>query len=132
MTDNAGKYDVGFGKPPKSGQFKKGHSGNRKGRPKGARGLKTDLKAELAERVSITENGKTRKLTKQQLLVKRLATSALKGDIRAISKLVDMVTSMLGVEDEVVKGPASLSINDEAVLSAYNQRQRDGEMNDDG
>jgi len=132
MVDDTGKYEVGFGKPPKSGQFKKGHSGNRKGRPKGARGLKTDLKAELAERVSITENGKTRKLTKQQLLVKRLATSALKGDMRAISKLVDLVASMFGVEDEPIKGVALLSISDEAVLAAYSQRQRDGEMTDDG
>ena len=30
-------YPVGYGKPPKAGQFRKGMSGNAKGRPKGAR-----------------------------------------------------------------------------------------------
>ncbi|WP_375550750.1 type II restriction endonuclease [Rhodophyticola porphyridii] len=83
------RYEVGYGKPPKSGQFQKGKSGNPRGRPKGARGLKTDLKAELGERVTITENGRTRKLTKQQLMVKQLTAKAVKGDMRAISKLAE-------------------------------------------
>jgi len=30
-------YDVGYGKPPKGGQFQKGQSGNPRGRPKGSR-----------------------------------------------------------------------------------------------
>ena len=34
MSDD---YEVGYGKPPKSRQWKPGQSGNPKGRPKGAR-----------------------------------------------------------------------------------------------
>ena len=30
-------YDVGYGKPPKKHRFRKGQSGNARGRPKGAR-----------------------------------------------------------------------------------------------
>ena len=30
-------YEVGYGKPPEASKFKKGKSGNPKGRPKGAR-----------------------------------------------------------------------------------------------
>lgn len=33
---SGGHYDVGYGKPPKHSQFKKGQSGNRQGRPRGA------------------------------------------------------------------------------------------------
>ena len=40
-------YDVGYKKPPKHGRFRKGRSGNAKGRPKGGKNLKTELMEEL-------------------------------------------------------------------------------------
>ncbi len=43
--------EVGFGRPPKSGQFKKGESGNPKGRPKNADPAVVDLEAVLADEV---------------------------------------------------------------------------------
>ncbi len=116
-------YDVGYGKPPKSGQFQKGKSGNPRGRPKGARGLKTDLKAELGERVTITENGRSRKLTKQQLMVKQLTAKAVKGDMRAISKLAELAISLLGPDDEVPVSASRLSPEDDAILQQFMQRQ---------
>ncbi|MEM7472586.1 MAG: DUF5681 domain-containing protein [Pseudomonadota bacterium] len=115
-------YDVGYGRPPKHAQFKKGQSGNPKGRKKGARGLKTDLRAELSERIEITENGKTVKLTKQQLMVKQLATKALKGDVRAISKLADLTIALLGPDDDARKTAAVLPAEDEAILTDWLSR----------
>ena len=44
-------YEVGYGKPPKSGQFKPGQSGNPKGRPKGAKNFKTELATVLANMI---------------------------------------------------------------------------------
>lgn len=125
-----GSYDVGYGKPPKSGQFQKGKSGNPRGRPKGARGLKTDLKAELGERVTITENGRTRKLTKQQLMVKQLTAKAVKGDLRAISKLAELAISLLGPDDETPVSTSRLSPEDDAILQQFIERQG-GEPRDD-
>ncbi|WP_187430935.1 hypothetical protein ROLI_033240 [Roseobacter fucihabitans] len=116
-------YDVGYRKPPKSGQFQKGKSGNPRGRPKGARGLKTDLKAELGERVTITENGRTRTLTKQQLVVKQLTAKAVKADIRAISKITELVISLLGPDDEVAADTSRLSEDDDAILQQFIERQ---------
>mgnify|MGYP001827358331 CR=1 FL=1 len=112
-------YEVGYGRPPKHTQFKKGQPGNPKGRRKGARGLKTDLRAELNERIEITENGKTVKLTKQQLMVKQLSTKAIKGDFRAISKLADLAVTLLGPDDEVGENAVALSADDEAILEAF-------------
>lgn len=119
-------YEVGYGRPPKAGQFKKGQSGNPKGRKKGARGLKTDVKAELNERVVITENGKPRKLTKQQLMVKQLAAKASSGDIRAIRILTDLVLTLLGPDDEQVVNRKTLSAEDDTILQNYSSRLRGG------
>lgn len=46
-------YQVGYGKPPKHSRWKKGQSGNPRGRPKGTRGLKTDLHDELVATMEI-------------------------------------------------------------------------------
>ncbi len=119
-------YEVGYGRPPKHTQFKKGQSGNPKGRKKDARGLKTDLRAELGQRVEITENGKQVNLTKQQLMVKQLAAKAVKGDIRAISKLADLAIALLGPEDEVQKPEATLPPEDSAIIDEFIKRKAGG------
>lgn len=123
-------YSVGYGKPPKSRQFQKGKTGNPRGRPKGARGLKTDLKAELNERVTITENGRSRKLTKQQLMVKQLTAKAVKGDMRAINKLSDLALVLLGPEDEVQAKISRLSPEEEAIMQQFEDRQAEDLRND--
>ncbi|MCY3732928.1 MAG: DUF5681 domain-containing protein, partial [Chloroflexi bacterium] len=51
------KYDVGFGKPPKHSRFKKGKSGNPKGRPKGSRNFSMVVKETLEEPVRVTSHG---------------------------------------------------------------------------
>ncbi|MES0863738.1 DUF5681 domain-containing protein [Ruegeria sp. SCPT10] len=115
-------YEVGYRKPPKNTRFRKGQSGNPKGRPKGARGLKTDLRAELSERVTITENGRRKTLTKQQLVMKQLTARAVKADIRAISKLAELAIALLGPEDEASQVEDKLSEEDEAILQSFLER----------
>ena len=125
MSDTPKDYEVGYGKPPKHTQFKQGQSGNPKGRPKHARGLKTDLRDELSGRITITENGKTITLTKQRLMVKQLTNAAMKGDLRAIHRLSDLALSLLGPEDHQPNKGLTLSEEDEAILNAWVTEQQE-------
>jgi Family of unknown function (DUF5681) len=81
-------YDVGHGKPPQNTQFKKGHSGNITGRPRGSRNASTLLDETLQERVIVSENGRRRSLTKLEATLKQLVNKAAQGDHRAMQLLL--------------------------------------------
>ena len=98
---NSGEYEVGFKRPPVHTRFRKGESGNRKGRPKSTKNLKTDLNEELREKVTLKDGDRTRKISKQRAIVKTLVNKTLKGDARAASTLINLVcrTSDLGASE---------------------------------
>ncbi len=97
----AGGYEVGYGKPPKETQFRKGQSGNPKGRPKGSRNLFTRLSSALIEKVSITENGRRKTITKWDAACKQLANRSAAGDLAA-ARLVLSVLSQVESNDQAV------------------------------
>jgi hypothetical protein len=88
-------YKVGYGKPPKAKQFKRGRSGNPKGRPKGSLNLATDLTAELGEHITVREDGRSRKVSKQRALIKSLMAKALQGDVRATAALLALYARVI-------------------------------------
>ena len=88
-------YKVGYGKPPKATQFKKGKSGNPRGRPKGSLNLATDLTAELGENITIREDGRARKVSKQRALIKSLMAKALQGDVRATASVLALYARVI-------------------------------------
>lgn len=94
-----GHDEVGYCQPPKHTRFKPGQSGNPKGKPRGSRGLRTELRSELGELVTITENGKSRRIPKRRIVIKALTAKALKGDVRAADKIMQLVIQAEGFED---------------------------------
>lgn len=119
MTENNNETDddaVGYRKPPKKHRFKKGQSGNPKGRPKGAKDLKSVLDNELNERVTINENGRKRTLSKLELTIKQLATKAAKGDSRATEKLLDYVMRLADPDGDRSAADEPASYEDAAIL----------------
>ena len=116
-------YAVGYGKPPVDKQFKKGQSPNPSGRPKGVRSLRDDLRDELRATVRVTENGRVRHLSKQQLVVKALTTKAAKGETAAIGKLIDLVLQLFGIGDDADARRQPLSADNEAIIAAALARE---------
>jgi Family of unknown function (DUF5681) len=83
-------YEVGYRKPPRYTQFKKGEpSANPRGRP--AKNLAALVAAGLDEPVTVTENGKTRTISKRQVVAKQLINKSASADLRAIKMLVDIM-----------------------------------------
>ena len=80
-------YKVGRGKPTRQYSYKKGTSGNPRGRPKGRRSLSTTIEATLNEKVVIKENGKKRSVTKLEAITRRLIENAISGDVHALRVL---------------------------------------------
>jgi hypothetical protein len=123
--------EVGYGRPPKQSQFKKGRSGNPRGRPKGASSFKADLAAELQEKLALTENGKERKITKQRAFIKTLTAAAIKKDIRAVNALLACMRYFgVGAEEQAAE---SFDVEDLDMLETYlaQQRKKENRSNSD-
>lgn len=91
MSKNSGEYDVGYGKPPKQYQFKKGQSGNPRGRPKKNESL-AELVAELLDdRIQVQTKDGARSMTVREAIARQLLQKAATGDPRLIKMMLDLL-----------------------------------------
>jgi hypothetical protein len=116
--DDDDDYQVGYGKPPKHTQFPKGQSGNSKGRPKGARGFKTDLEDILSTKVKVTKDGRPAKVSSQLAMLMRLREKALKGEPRALDRLLTLAAEH-SAEKEAQSAERTLSRADDEILARF-------------
>jgi uncharacterized protein DUF5681 len=84
---------VGPGKPPRHTRFKPGQSGNPKGRPKGSKNFATILQQQLTKKITITVDGKPRRMTVQEVIARRLATDSMKGTTKAMELLIRLTSA---------------------------------------
>ncbi|WP_341864123.1 DUF5681 domain-containing protein [Gymnodinialimonas sp. 57CJ19] len=94
--DDDRDYEVGYGRPPKATRFKKGRSGNPKGRPIEAKGMNASLRRELEAMITVTEGQKTKKISKAEAAAKRLVAKALGGDVKTLLKLIELDPQLFG------------------------------------
>ena len=80
---------VGYRRPPKHSRFRRGLSGNPKGRPKGARNLHTLIADELRKKIVVIEGGRRKRITKGVAIAKRVVRDALQGDSHATKIVLD-------------------------------------------
>jgi len=114
MTRNA---DVGYGRPPQDTRFKKGASGNPKGRPKGSRNVAAVFAKTLREKVVINEHGKRKAITKLEAAIKQFVNKAAGGDLRALQMLVNLSREAEARE---------LSSPERSIIAEFDQRVIEG------
>jgi hypothetical protein len=83
------EYEIGYGKPPKHTQFKKGVCPNPKGRGKRHAADVDEIMAKFLDApVKVPDRGRGRGLTRKELSIKRLVAGAVKGDVQSAALLL--------------------------------------------
>jgi hypothetical protein len=123
VSDTKGDYEIGYGKPPVGRRFRKGQSGNPRGRPR--KDFSNLLVAALNEPVFVTTEGERRKITKSEAIVTQLVNKSTTADLRATKMLIDMLKE---VEEKVTAAAlprtAKLTPADREVVEQFIARLR--------
>jgi hypothetical protein len=117
------KYEVGFGRPPKSTRFAKGKSGNPNGRPKGSKNLATLFREIGEEQVTVTEGGRTRNIKKSHAVIVQLTNKAVSGERWAIQTYLqtDRTYSLSETAEEI---PRELTQRNKEVINGFIERMK--------
>lgn len=123
-------YEVGRGKPPKKTQFKKGQSGNPRGRRKGSKNFKSTLQTELKRQVTINEDGRRKRISKREAVAKQLVNKAVSGDPKALPVLLREALSYETDSEDGSTGPRNFptTAEDDLVLENIIKRIRESTM----
>jgi len=91
-------YAVGYGRPPLHTRFKKGKSGNPKGRPKGGRNLKTELRDIALMKVPVRDGDTQRLISLVAANLMAQGVKGAKGDPRSSNLFLNQ-SAKLGLLD---------------------------------
>ncbi len=112
-------YATGYGRPPLATRFKPGRSGNPKGRRKKPDSIADQLRRALATQVSIEENGRRRKISAQELIIRGIVNdAAVKRDLKAVRTLLALI-GRYGEGDAQTIDAGDLAADDPRILKQY-------------
>jgi len=116
------EYEVGYGKPPRHTRFKKGRSGNPKGKTRGSKNLSSLLSDALSEPVFVVENGRRRKITKREAMITQLVNKSAKGDPKATQIVLAMLQDMERRADPGAAANATFTEADQQLIRQLRAR----------
>jgi hypothetical protein len=88
MTDE--DHIARYQRPPRKGWFKPGQSGNRRGRPKGSKNIRTYVNEHLNKKIPIIESGKTREVPRAEAIAIQLVNQAAKGEPKGLAAVISL------------------------------------------
>jgi hypothetical protein len=97
-----GDYEVGYGKPPRTSQLKKGESGNPSGRPKKPTDSDSEWRRELASKMTVIEKGKRSTITKSAAYKRQTTNKAIQGNAQAIRVVMEAEP---GIQERAAEQP---------------------------
>ncbi len=116
-------YEIGYKKPPKHSQFKKGQVANPTGRPKGAKSLSTLVDEALSAQIKVKIGGRTLTTSKRDVMVKQYVEKAMRGDMKAFAMLVKLDPKARVLEaDEGAATSSQAKDDDIAAVAAFLNR----------
>lgn len=111
-------YEVGFRRPPVATRFKPGKVGNPKGRPKKKQTVGQIIEGALMTKVKVVENGRSKTMTAEEVIIRKLALDAASGDKRAVQTLFSL-RDRYQDSNETTLDPADLHSDDQMILDDY-------------
>jgi hypothetical protein len=117
-----GDYAVGRGRPPLHTRFQPGQSGNLAGRPRHTQSFATVLRRALMTKISVSEHGRHRKITKLEAITTQLVNQAAQANMPAMRLLTGLVQFHQDHADQ--PSPGELGIADQKVMKELMERVR--------
>ncbi len=120
---------VGYGRPPRHTRFKPGQSGNPRGRLRRKQSMADLIEAVLSEKVTVSINGRRKRVRADTAMLFRLREQALKGDIKAINVVLTLRQNHMSDNDHQ-QVETDWSEEDRAILANFSDRLPGGPDND--
>ena len=115
-ASSGASYRVGYGRPPREHRFQPGQSGNRKGRPKGAKNTVTLLREILDRKIEVRTGSTVRKMSVREAMLTRFAEAALKGDTKSAAFLLQRYDMLETVQEHTTGIPTP---EEQEIIAAY-------------
>jgi hypothetical protein len=122
-SSSGASYRVGYCRPPKDHRFQPGESGNRKGRPKGAKNTVTLLREILDRKIEVRTGSTVRKISVREAMLTRFAESALKGDTKSAAFLLQRYDMLETAQEHTMSIPTP---EEQEIIAAYFEKYPNG------
>ena len=88
QTQSTASFDVGYRKPPKAGQFRKGRSGNPRGRKLGEENFLSIFKRLATRPVKVNDGEKVRTMSFAEAIIRQNYKAAVQKDPNAMGNML--------------------------------------------